>query len=93
MPAYFLAEIEVEKPDMYARYVEKATPIVERYGGRYVFRSDSIHTVSGGWCPDRMVMIEFESRQKILECFSSDEYRSIAPLREQSTRSKAVIVG
>jgi hypothetical protein len=28
MPAYFIAEIEIEKPELYAQYVERAAPIV-----------------------------------------------------------------
>ena len=92
MPAYFIAEIEVEKPELYAQYVEKAAEIIERFGCRYIFRSESIHPVSGDWSPNRMIMIEFESREKILECFSSDEYSRVAPLREDSTKSKAIIV-
>jgi uncharacterized protein (DUF1330 family) len=92
MPAYFIAEIEIEKPELYAQYVERAAPIVERYGGRYIFRSESIHPVSGDWSPDRMIVIEFENKEKILECFSSDAYRKIAPLREGSTQSRSIIV-
>ncbi len=92
MPAYFIAEIEVEKPELYAQYVEKATAIVESFGGRYIFRSESIHPMSGDWSPGRMIMIEFENKEKIFECFSSDQYTSIARLREGSTKSKAIIV-
>jgi uncharacterized protein (DUF1330 family) len=92
MPAYLLAEIEVDRPGMYREYIEKAYPIVKRYGGRYVFQSESITPVSGDWTPGRMIMITFESRKKLNECFASDEYKKIAPIRERSTRSRAVIV-
>jgi uncharacterized protein (DUF1330 family) len=92
MPAYFIAEIDVKEPELYAQYVEKATPIVESFGGRYIFRSESIHPVSGNWSPGRMIMIEFENKEMIFECFSSDEYLEIAPLREGSTQSRSIIV-
>jgi len=92
MPAYFIAEIEVEKPDLYAQYVEEASGIVERYGGRYIFRSKAIYPVSGDWTPSRMIMIEFENKAKVFECFSSDEYSRISSLRENSTRSNSIIV-
>jgi uncharacterized protein (DUF1330 family) len=92
MPAYFLAEIEVENPEMYQQYVERASRVVKRYGGRYVFRSGSIYPVSGDWSPKRMILIEFDSKERILECFSSEEYGKISPLRKRSTKSRAVIV-
>jgi arsenate reductase (thioredoxin) len=89
---YFIAEISIIDRDLYARYVEQVRPIVERFGGRYLARSGKVTPVSGGWTPERIILIEFPSERELAQCFDSQEYRAIAPLREQSTRSRAIVV-
>lgn len=92
MPVFFLAEIEILDAEMYRAYIESALPIVRQYGGEYVFRSDHIVPVSGNWTPRRLVMIRFKNKTDIQRCFSSTEYLQIKHLREQSTKSRSVII-
>ena len=92
MPSFFLAEIEVLDHRKYQEYIDRASEIVLKYGGEYVFRSGSIIPVSGDWAPRRLVLIRFNSRTDMHMCFDSKEYLDIKHLREQSTRSRAVII-
>lgn len=92
MPVFFLAEIEVFDVEKYHAYIERASHIVRRYGGEYVFRSDNIFPVSGNWTPRRLVLIRFNSKTDIQLCFSSKEYLQIKHLREESTKSRSVII-
>ena len=92
MPSFFLAEIDVLDLKKYQEYVDRASQIVQNYGGQYVFRSDSITPVSGDWMPRRLVLIRFNSRTDLQMCFGSDEYLAIKHLREKSTKSRAVII-
>lgn len=92
MPVFFLAEIEIFDHQMYHAYIERASHIVRQYGGEYVFRSDRIVPVSGNWTPRRLVLIRFDSKTDIQLCFGSKEYRQIKHLREQSTKSRSVII-
>lgn len=92
MPAYFLVDIEVLDPVPYARYVSMVPEIVARYGGRYLVRGGEVSTFAGDWKPGRLILIEFDSVERIRECFSSPEYLAVAPLRERSTITRAIIV-
>jgi uncharacterized protein (DUF1330 family) len=92
MTSFFLAEIEVLDPEKYQEYVDRASQIVRSYGGKYVFRSDNITPASGDWTPDKLVLIRFESETGMHKCFASKEYLEIRHLREQSTKSRAVII-
>jgi uncharacterized protein (DUF1330 family) len=92
MASFFLAEIEVFDAEMYRTYTELASQIVQQYGGVYIFRSDCITPVSGNWEPHRLVLIRFHSPQDIHRCFASEEYLAIKHLREQSTKSRAIII-
>jgi uncharacterized protein (DUF1330 family) len=92
MPSFFLVEIEVFDLDKYREYIDRASQIVQRYGGEYVFRSEHIVPLSGNWTPHRLVLIRFDTKADILRCFGSEEYLQIKHLREQSTKSRAVII-
>lgn len=92
MTVFFLAEIEVFDVEKYHAYIEKASHIVRQYGGEYVFRSNHIVPVSGNWTPQRLVLIRFNRKSDIQRCFSSKEYLKIKHLREQSTKSRSVII-
>jgi uncharacterized protein (DUF1330 family) len=93
MSAYLFVEITaIERPDLYALYIEKVAPLIARYGGEYLARGGLATALTGEEVPKRVILIAFESRRRLEACFSSADYRAIAPLREQSTRSRALIV-
>ena len=92
MSVYMIVEIKVEDEWLYAEYVEKVRAIVEAHGGRYLVRGGVVTPVSGGWNPERMIVVEFESTEQVRQCFNSPEYLELAPLREQSTVSRAILV-
>ena len=92
---YFLVLIEQDqavRPAAYAEYIAQVRPIVERYGGRYLVRTDHVIPMQEGDCPDRMILIEWDSREQLEACFSSEEYRRIRTKREHSVHSRAMIV-
>jgi uncharacterized protein (DUF1330 family) len=89
---YLIIDIEVYNPELYNQYMECASVIVARYGGRYLVRGGAITPLSGTWHPERIVLIEFESMERLQACFGSAEYREVAPLRENSTHSRSIVV-
>lgn len=92
MSVYLVADIEVHDAGSYAEYVQKARPLIEQHGGTYRVQGGEPASISGGWRPERIVIIEFPSKAAFHRCFGSDAYKQIAPLREQSTASRAVVV-
>lgn len=92
---YFVACIYMDKNrevGRYEEYIREVKPIVERFGGRYLARSEKITALSEAWKPDRVILIEWDSREQLERCFSSEEYRSIAGKRENTVDSRAMIV-
>ncbi len=92
MAVYMILEIEVVDADVYGDYVKQAPATVTRYGGRYLVRGGAVTPLTGGWEPQRMVVIEFPSMERFREWLTSPEYSAIAPLREQSTKGKVIVV-
>jgi uncharacterized protein (DUF1330 family) len=92
MSVYMIIEIAVKDREMYARYVEQVRDIVEKHGGRYLVRGGEVTPLSGNWHPERIILIEFETMQQLQGCFHSPEYLALAPLREQSTSGRSIVV-
>ena len=92
MAVYMILEIEVVDADTYAGYVKQAPATVEQYVGRYLVRGGEVTPLSGEWEPQRMVVIEFPTMERFQEWLTSPEYSAIAPLRERSTKGKAIVV-
>lgn len=46
----------------------------------------------GEWDPDRIVVIEFPTREDVERCFGSREYQEIRPLRSHSSTGSNVMV-
>lgn len=80
------------KKNEYDEYIRQVKPIVESYGGRYLIRSEHITALSDKWRPERVIIIEWDTKEQLQQCFSSKEYRSIAGKREHSVDSRAIIV-
>lgn len=92
---YFIVTIHsdnIEEINDYQEYIELVKPIVESYGGRYLVRSNKITALQNKWIPDRVIIIEWKTREQLEACFSSEEYRVIAGKRENSVDSRAIIV-
>lgn len=92
---YFVVTVnydEAKNIESYTRYIENVKPIVEKYHGRYMARSEKITALNKEWSPDRVIIIEFDTREQLDKCFSSEEYRKIAFMRENSVDSKAIII-
>ncbi|MCL2352329.1 MAG: DUF1330 domain-containing protein [Firmicutes bacterium] len=93
-PVHMIISVKIGDPAgraPYDRYIREVKPVVESFGGKYIVRSERI-TASGGWAPDRVIVIEFPSRARLDECFSSEEYNSIKALRENTVVAESVIV-
>ena len=91
MSVYMIVEIKIIDDKVYAEYVEKVRAVVEKHGGRYLVRGGSVMPLSGDWSPQRLVVIEFASSDQVRRCFGSPEYLELAPLRERSTVSRALV--
>lgn len=92
MAVYMIADITVKNAEAYERYVSAVRQIVERHGGRYHVRGGKVVPLFGDWRPERVILLEFDSMERLKACFGSEEYRRIAPLREQSTVSRSIVV-
>ena len=92
MAVYLIVDVHVIDSDGYAEYVEKVPETVGKYGGRYLARGGHVTVLGGNWHPQRIILIEFPSRDHVQRWLASPEYASLSPLRERSTKTRAIVV-
>jgi len=90
-PAYFFAEIDVTDMEAYRTYVERNTPIVNDYGGRFLARGGKT-TAMDGDPPKRIVIIAWENEDKARAWYTSAAYKEIIPIRDKAAKFRGFIV-
>lgn len=96
MECYFIITTYIEEnkdTSNYDEYIELVMPIVKRYGGEYLVRTNDVESLSTLWNPDRVIIIKFPDRKSLNKCFSSKEYMEIKNKRENSVDARAIIAG
>ena len=81
MRYYSVAELTVTDRGWVRDYVAQVTPMVERYGGRYLARTTKFERIEGKRPPkDVVLLIEWPSKEAAEAFYASDEYQ---PFRER----------
>ena len=92
MTAYVLVDIKVIEPVGYAKYKQLAPESLKLYGGKYLVRGGAIETLEGKWSINRLVILEFENKEKAKAWLNSPEYAPARALRHKYAQSKMVVV-
>ena len=92
MAAYVLVEISIDDPDVYEAYKKLTPAAIAAYDGRFVVRGGKTESLEGDWQPDRIVVLEFPSVERAKEWWASDAYAKAKALRQQSAKTKMLVV-
>jgi len=92
MAVYIVVDIDVEDRDAYEEYRKLVSPLIEKYGGRYIVRGGKITPGEGDWDLHRVVILEFPSAERATAMLTSDEYAPVAEIRRNAAVSKTFIV-
>ena len=90
MPAYIVSRVNIFNMEEMLSYQRDVVPVVQAYGGRYLIRSSEVEALEGTWEHQRLVIIEFPTREAALAWYHSPEY---APLKaHRHAASQAVLL-
>jgi len=95
-------DITVNDSLQYQQYRLKVEPLIEKYGGIYLVRSggmafdpdpaQKVTLVEGNWNPNRFIIVQWDSLEQLQNFVTSEEYKTVAKLREHSALTKSIIV-
>jgi len=92
MSAYAVVMVRVDDPETYREYTSRTPSIVEKYGGKFLVRGGKVDTIEGEQFNDRLVVLEFPSKQAIHDMFSDAEYIEAAKYRKISSEARILAI-
>ena len=88
---YWIGRVDVADDDAYGRYVAANGPVFARYGGRFLVRGGRFENPEGT-SRTRNVVLEFDSYERALECYHSQEYQAIINLRTDVSQADMIVI-
>jgi len=92
MTAYLVLDFAVRDLRGFLPYVEAIPAFIEKHGGRYIVRGERPTVKEGGWAPERLVILEFPSRQNAEAFLADPDVQPLFAVRQRTTDSKLVLV-
>ena len=90
--AYIVARVDVRDWEAYREYMRHTPRVIQKFGGRFIARGDSMVTLEGPEETLRVVLIEFPSIEQAKAFYYSPEYARTKRLREGGGEAQFVAV-
>ncbi|HYD96033.1 MAG TPA: DUF1330 domain-containing protein [Noviherbaspirillum sp.] len=93
MKYYSVAELDITDRSWVADYAKNVTPMVERYGGRYLARTPKVEKVEGSRkAPQVFLIIEWPSKEAAAAFYESEAYRPWREARSAGSHGEFALV-
>lgn len=90
-PVYVILDVTIKDKNKFAEYVEGHKPSMRRYGGRLLFRGNSLEIIEGNWSPKLFVVHEWPSAEAFHAWHNSKEYGPWKHLRKEAMDMNMVL--
>jgi len=92
MNAYLVLDLTIRDFEGFRPYIAAIPGFIAKHGGRYVVQGVVPTVKEGDWSPERMVVIEFPSRQDAEAFLADPDAQALFKIRHETTTSKLVLV-
>jgi len=92
MAGYLIAHIDVTDPEAFEAYRAAVPAVIAKFGGRYLVRGGAVEILEGKLPTPRLVILAFDSVDRVRCFYESPEYRKILPLRLAASKGTVAIV-
>ena len=91
MNGYLILDLSIKNFEIFKEYIEKIPAFIKKHGGRYVVKGVEPELMEGDWHPERVVVLEFPSKEKAKEFLQDPDAQSLFAIRHKSTTSKLIL--
>jgi uncharacterized protein (DUF1330 family) len=93
MKAYIIVDVKITNPGVFEEYKKLTPATLVPFEGNFIVRGGGDReTLEGEWNSERIVVIEFPSKQKAKDWWSSDGYAPAKALRQTAAKAKMILV-
>jgi uncharacterized protein (DUF1330 family) len=92
MSYYFVANIKIDDPDEYKKYVNEADQVFSQYNGKYLALDDYPQLLEGEWDYTRSVIIEFNNKVDFEIWYNSEDYQRILKHRLKAAKCDTILI-
>ncbi len=78
--------------ESFEQYRSRVTPVVQKYGGRYLATDANVEVKEGSWPALATIILEFPSPEHAHRWYASPEYQEILPLRLRGASGPLIVV-
>ncbi len=90
---YVIAQVNVTDPEAFEKYRIQVPAVTQSYGGQYLARGGrQSHLEGEGPIGNRTVLIRFESYQRAVDWYHSNEYAELIKLRQAGSDGTLIVV-
>jgi uncharacterized protein (DUF1330 family) len=90
VPAYLIANIEVNDVSAYEDYKAAVPPILKKHGGEYIVRGGWWEAFEGDWRPSRLIILRFPDLRAIRAFLDDPEYAPWKTLRQNIAKTEMI---
>jgi uncharacterized protein (DUF1330 family) len=92
MKAYLVLDLSIHDFQGFAPYISAIPAFIREHGDRYIVQGVVPTVMEGDWAPERMVVIEFPSRQNARAFLDDPDAQTPFDVRHRTTHSRLVLV-
>lgn len=92
MNAYLVIDISIHDIQTFSEYIRDIPSFIEKHSGKYIVQGVEPTVMEGDWKPDRVVVIEFPSRDNARAFLNDPDAQNLFEIRHRTTTSKVLLV-
>jgi uncharacterized protein (DUF1330 family) len=93
MTVYALAQLRIHDAMLYARYMARFMPVLDKYNGKLLAADDTPRVLEGQWWDrNKVVLIQFDDASAFRAWATSPEYTEIAKDRKAGADAVVLLV-
>lgn len=91
MSAFLVCMVQVDDPDTYKEYTAETPAIIKAHGGKFLVRGGDVEAIEGEPFNDRLVVVEFPSKEAARTFYKSDDYQRVIGFRHSSSKAQFLL--
>jgi len=91
MKGYLILDLSIVELNGFFEYVQKIPQYISKHGGRYIIQGVQPELMEGSWLPDRLVVLEFPTKEAAREFLSDPDAQELFAIRHKTTKSNLIL--